>query len=208
MMMGRCGVGIDAHESRIDVNDRIGEIGDVMEEFVLRDLSHRMSARDRHATLDAEADLRHESMARPPCSNFGDGHDALHPGHGLGDARNDSGVDGVEKSLPDTADRLKANDQYGGRDEQSHDGVGPAQTEGNGNGPGQNEERSHPIGAGVNTVGLQRGGPDTTPHADAVLSDNLIAHGPDNGGGHDEAEVSDLFWMQKSMDRLVAGETS
>ena len=95
-------------------------------------------------------------------------------------------------------------DRHG--DEQADDGVGEREPGEHADGAERHGQRGEPVGAGVQAVGDQRGGPDRAADPDPVDGDELVAGEADDAGGEDDpAEVGDRLRVDQAADRLLAG---
>ena len=71
--------------------------------------------------------------------------------------------------------------------------------------PEQDEERCHPVGAGMDAISLQRSGPNAPSHPDAVLGNHLVSDSANDCGSHHEAQVGDTLGVQEPIDSITSG---
>lgn len=76
-MVARRSVRIDQCSRRIDVNDRLGEVRNVVEELVVSHFGDLMRRGDRRGSIDAEPNLGKESVPGPAGPDLGDRHHAV-----------------------------------------------------------------------------------------------------------------------------------
>ena len=94
------------------------------------------------------------------------------------DSLDESRVDAVHQTSVDVASRVLEHDEDRRGDEEADEGVGDLESGGHADGADDDGQGREPVGAGVQPVGHQGGGPDLAPDADAVDGDELVARAP------------------------------
>ena len=89
---------------------------------------------------------------------------------------------------------------------QADDRVGGRPTQGDAGRADDDGQRGEAVGAGVQPVGDQGGGTDTTADPDAVERDEFVAGESDHTGGGDPTEMLDGCRVEQPVDRLPPGD--
>src|SRR5213075_2904138 len=105
------------------------------------------------------------------------------------DLVDEGGIHRVHESSVDVARRMADDAGDGEGDHQADDRIGELPTQGGADRTDDDRERRHAVGARVQAVGDERGGPDPPTDADAVARDELVPGEADDAGGDDEADV-------------------
>ena len=199
-------VRIDTSPRRVDVDDRLGEIRNVVEKLMMHVFCDAMCLRHLQRPVDAEPHLGQQSMTHPPSPDLRYCYHSVDRPHDRRDPLDNGRVDSIEQTLADTAHRLVANDHDRPSDHQADHWVRPLCTQGNGHRSYEDQERRDAIGARMDTVGLQCGRSDPSANPDPVLGDHLVTNTAHDGSSHDESQVGDLLGMNQAVNRFVASE--
>jgi hypothetical protein len=134
------GMGVGSRDVGIDVDDGIGEIRHMVEQFVVSQLGNLVGFGHRQIPADGQAHLGQQAMTGPASSDLAHSENAIDPTDRLGDLGDDLRINGIEQALTHTSYRLEEDDQNGGRDQESHDRVGPRESQRDGDGSDEHEQ--------------------------------------------------------------------
>ncbi len=115
-------------------------------------------------------------------------------------------IDAIDEVLADVGRHLVADVDDEAGDDETGDGVGPGQAEGDSN---QCEERAgggERVEPGVLGVGNRGGRLDAPPASALVAGDELVAEDSDERGGYADADVAGAAVVRKFVNGDVAGE--
>ncbi len=146
---------IESEPGWVDVDDGVGQVGDVVEKLVVCNLGDAVRPCHGQRIIDTESDLGHETVSHPPRSDLGHVNDSVNRGYYVCDANDDVRIDCIKQTLSHAPSGLVADNQDRSRDHQSHHCIRPLRTEHHGDGPDEHQQRGDAVSARVDTVGLQ-----------------------------------------------------
>ena len=201
MRCGRVRI-IAAAASRVDVYDSTSETRNPVQEVVIDALCDVVGGRYGEVTIHGDPHVSLQTVAEPANSHFAYIHHAVDVRGDVFGASHEIWIDRVQEALSDAPSRLEEHPKDDNADYKSDDRVSRSPADGNSGGADENRERGQAVGAGMKTVGDERGGPDTATHPKPVAGDDLVAYQPDACRGHHEGEVVDVVRVKEPLDRL------
>lgn len=192
----------------VSADEELIHVREVLADVAVRVGADRIELFTGGAGIHGEYRVSFEAVSVPAQPDAIDMVDAVDVVERVRDLIHEFGFYAVEQAAADAADGADEEDEDRGGDDQPDDRVSQREAEQASDSTGNDGEGGEAVGAGVDAVRDQRGGPDALSDADPVHGDDLVTEEPDDPGSDHPADVGERLRVEEAVDGLPGGNDS